>query len=85
MRRIVDILTNVLWVLLLVSSVLIVALVLVHRGRGGGITDVFGGGIASGIQSSAVGERNLSRITWGVAIAWAMSIVLLGLIEKYAG
>jgi len=81
----VDILTNVLWVLLLVSSVLIVALVLVHRGRGGGITDVFGGGIASGIQSSAVGERNLSRITWGVAIAWAMSIVLLGLIEKYAG
>ena len=80
-----DILTNVLWVLLLVSSVLIVALVLVHRGRGGGITDVFGGGIASGIQSSAVGERNLSRITWGVAIAWAMSIVLLGLIEKYAG
>jgi len=81
----VDILTNVLWVLLLVTSVLIVALVLVHRGRGGGITDVFGGGIASGIQSSAVGERNLSRITWGVAIAWAMSIVLLGLIEKYAG
>ena len=80
-----DILTNVLWVLLLVTSVLIVALVLVHRGRGGGITDVFGGGIASGIQSSAVGERNLSRITWGVAIAWAMSIVLLGLIEKYAG
>lgn len=80
-----EILSTVLWVLLLTTSVLIVALVLVHRGRGGGITDVFGGGIASGIQSSAVGERNLSRITWGVTIAWAMSIVLLGLIEKYAG
>lgn len=79
-----DILTTVLWVLLLVTSGLIIALVLVHRGRGGGITDVFGGGIASGIQSSAVGERNLSRITWGVSIAWGMSIVLLGLIEKYA-
>lgn len=78
------ILTTVLWVLLLVTSGLIIALVLVHRGRGGGITDVFGGGIASGIQSSAVGERNLSRITWGVAVAWGMSIVLLGLIEKYA-
>ncbi len=78
------ILTTVLWVLLLVTSGLIIALVLVHRGRGGGITDVFGGGIASGIQSSAVGERNLSRITWGVSIAWGMSIVLLGLIEKYA-
>jgi len=80
----VHILTTVLWVLLLVTSGLIIALVLVHRGRGGGITDVFGGGIASGIQSSAVGERNLSRITWGVSIAWGMSIVLLGLIEKYA-
>ena len=78
------ILTTVLWVLLLVCSVLVVALVLVHRGRGGGITDAFGGGIASGIQSSAVGERNLSRITWGVTITWALSIVLLGLIEKYA-
>lgn len=80
-----EILTTVLWVLLLVTSGLIIGLVLVHRGRGGGITDVFGGGIASGIQSSAVGERNLSRITWGVAVAWGMSIVLLGLIEKYAG
>jgi len=81
----VHILTTVLWVLLLVTSALIIGLVLVHRGRGGGITDVFGGGIASGIQSSAVGERNLSRITWGVSIAWGMSIVLLGLIQKYAG
>lgn len=80
-----QILTTFLWVLLLLSSVLIVILVLVHRGGGGGITDVFGGGIASGIQSSAVGERNLSRITWGVAVTWGMSIVLLGLIEKYAG
>jgi preprotein translocase subunit SecG len=79
----VEILTTVLWVLLVTTNVLLVALVLIHRGRGGGITDVFGGGIASGIQSSAVGERNLSRITWGVAIAWAMSIVLLGLITKY--
>jgi preprotein translocase subunit SecG len=79
----VEILTTVLWVLLVTTNVLLIALVLIHRGRGGGITDVFGGGIASGIQSSAVGERNLSRITWGVAIAWAMSIVLLGLITKY--
>ncbi len=78
-----EILTTVLWVLLVATNILMVGLVLVHRGRGGGITDVFGGGIASGIQSSAVGERNLSRITWGVAIAWSMSIVLLGLITKY--
>jgi preprotein translocase subunit SecG len=79
----VQILTTVLWVLLVATNLLMIGLVLVHRGRGGGITDVFGGGIASGIQSSGVGERNLSRITWGVAITWAMSIVLLGLITKY--
>jgi len=81
----VHILTITLWVLLMVSGLLIIGLVLVHSGRGGGITDVFGGGISSGIQSSAVGERNLSRITWGVTIVWAMSIVLLGLISKYSG
>lgn len=79
-----QILTTVLWVFLIATNLLMIGLVLIHRGRGGGITDVFGGGIASGIQSSAVGERNLSRITWGVAIAWAMTIVLLGLITKFA-
>lgn len=78
-----QILTTVLWVFLVATNLLVIGLVLVHRGRGGGITDVFGGGLASGIQSSGVGERNLSRITWGVAIAWAMTIVLLGLVTKY--
>lgn len=78
------VLNNILWILLAITSVLLIALVLIHRGRGGGITDVFGGGIASGIQSSAVGERNLTRITWGVAIAWGMIVVLLGLISRFS-
>lgn len=78
------ILTNILWVVLVVSSLLLIALVLIHRGRGGGITDMFGGGLSSGIQSSAVGERNLTRITWGVAIAWGMVVVLLGLISRFS-
>lgn len=79
-----EILENVLWGLLVVTSILIVGLVLIHRGRGGGITDMFGGGIASGIQSSAVGERNLTRITWIVAVVWVMIIVLLGLITRFS-
>ncbi|WP_296665376.1 preprotein translocase subunit SecG [Demequina sp.] len=78
------ILETVLWVILVLTSLLLIALVLVHRGRGGGITDMFGGGIASGIQSSAVGERNLSRITWGVAIVWAAVVVLLGLLSRFS-
>lgn len=79
-----DFLTNTLWVLLAITSLLIIGLVLIHRGRGGGITDMFGGGLASGIQSSAVGERNLTRITWGVAIFWGLIVVLLGLIARFA-
>ena len=80
-----DVLETILWVILVVTGLLLLALVLTHRGRGGGITDVFGGGLASGIQSSSMGERNLTRITWSVAIVWRMSIVLLGLISRFAG
>lgn len=79
-----EVLSTILWVLLGLLSIALIGLVLIHRGRGGGITDVFGGGIASGIQSSAVGERNLSRITWAVVIAWGMIIVLLGLIDRFS-
>lgn len=77
-----QILANVLWVLLAVLSVIIIALILMHRGRGGGVSDMFGGGVASGIQSAGAGERNLSRITWGVIIVFGMVVVLLGLVQK---
>lgn len=79
-----EILETTLWVLLVITSLVMVGLVLVHRGRGGGITDMFGGGFASGVQSSAVGERNLTRITWIVAIVWAMVVVLLGIISRFS-
>lgn len=78
-----EILTNTLWVVLVITSVLIMMLVLLHRGRGGGFADMFGGGIASGISASGSGERNLDRITWGVVIVWGMVVVLLGLVAKY--
>ncbi len=80
-----QVLETILWVMLVVTGLLLLGLVLMHRGRGGGMSDVFGGGLASGVQSSAVGERNLTRITWGVAIAWGMTVVLLGLVTKYVG
>lgn len=80
-----QILTTILWVALVILGLLMIALVLIHRGRGGGITDMFGGGLASGVQSSAVGERNLTRITWGVAIFWGLTVVLLGLVARFAG
>ncbi|WP_129337162.1 preprotein translocase subunit SecG [Cellulomonas endophytica] len=71
-----------LMVLLVLTSLLLVPLVLLHKGRGGGLSDMFGGGITSNAASSGVAERNLNRITVGVAVVWAVMIVLLGLVER---
>jgi len=72
----------VMQVLLVITSLLLVPLVLLHKGRGGGLSDMFGGGISSSAGSSGVAERNLNRITIGVALAWAAVIVVLGLLER---
>ena len=71
-----------LQVLLVLTSLLLVPLVLLHKGKGGGLSDMFGGGITSSAGSSGVAERNLNRITVGTALVWTTIIVLLGLIER---
>jgi len=70
-----------LQVLLVLASLLLVLLVLLHKGRGGGLSDMFGGGISSSAGSSGVAERNLNRITIGSALVWTVIIIVLGLIE----
>ncbi|MDQ3617011.1 MAG: preprotein translocase subunit SecG, partial [Actinomycetota bacterium] len=50
-------------VLLMITSLLLIVLVLLHKGRGGGLSDMFGGGVSSGLGGSSVAERNLDRIT----------------------
>ncbi len=65
-----DALRIVLQVLLVITSVLVVLLVLLHKGRGGGLSDMFGGGISSTAGSSGVAERNLNRLTVGLALVW---------------
>ncbi|WP_448060950.1 preprotein translocase subunit SecG [Cellulomonas hominis] len=75
-------LTITLQVLLVLASLLLVPLVLLHKGKGGGLSDMFGGGITSNAGSSGVAERNLNRLTVGVAVFWAVIIILLGLIER---
>ena len=57
-------------VLLVISSLLLILMVLLHKGRGGGLSDMFGGGVSSGIGGSSVAERNLDRITIGAGIIW---------------
>lgn len=69
-------------IMLLVTSVLLIVLVLLHKGKGGGLSDLFGGGVSTSVGGSSVAERNLDRITVGVGLIWAATIIALGLITK---
>lgn len=71
-------------ILLILSSVLLIVLVLMHKGRGGGLSDMFGGGVSSSLGGSSVAERNLDRITVGTAVVWAVCVVALGLLYRFS-
>ena len=60
-------------------SLLLILLILLHSGRGGGLSDMFGGGVGSAAVGSTVVERNLDRITVATAIIFAFTTVLLAL------
>ncbi|MGO1293834.1 MAG: preprotein translocase subunit SecG [Cellulosimicrobium funkei] len=77
-----DVLRILLQILLVLTSAFLTLLVLMHKGKGGGLSDMFGGGISSSVGSSGVAERNLNRITVAFALVWAVVIVLLGLLQK---
>ena len=70
-------------VLLALTSILLTLMILLHKGRGGGLSDMFGGGVTSNLGSSGVAERNLNRITIVVALIWVSSIVALGLFTRF--
>ncbi|HEX2550869.1 MAG TPA: preprotein translocase subunit SecG [Nocardioidaceae bacterium] len=72
-------------VLLILTSLLLILLVLLHKGRGGGLSDMFGGGVSSGLGGSSVAERNLDRITIGAGVIWFACIIALGLLLKAQG
>ena len=78
-----DILQFILQVLLGITSVLLTLLILLHKGRGGGLSDMFGGGMTSSFGSSGLAERNLNRFTVVLALVWFVAIVGLGLITKF--
>ncbi|NUT35288.1 MAG: preprotein translocase subunit SecG [Hamadaea sp.] len=66
-------------VILLLTSGLLTLLVLLHRGKGGGLSSMFGGGVSSNLAGSSVAEKNLDRYTVLVGIIWFACIVGLGL------
>lgn len=69
--------------ILVITSLLMIVLVLLHKGRGGGLSDMFGGGVSSSLGGSSVAERNLDRFTVGVGVVWFACCVALGLLLAY--
>lgn len=69
-------------IVLVVTSVALALFVLMHKGRGGGLSDLFGGGVSSSMGGSTVAERNLDRLTIILAVIWLGCIVALGLLYK---
>jgi preprotein translocase subunit SecG len=69
-------------IVLILTSLLMILLVLLHKGKGGGLSDLFGGGVSSSLGGSSVVERNLDRLTIGIGIVWIAAIIGLGLLLK---
>jgi preprotein translocase subunit SecG len=70
-------------VILAVTSVMLTMTILLHRGRGGGLSDMFGGGVSSTLGSSGVAERNLNRLTVIIGIIWVLAVVAIGLFTRF--
>ena len=70
-------------IVLIITSLLMMLLVLLHKGKGGGLSDLFGGGISSSLGSSSVVERNLDRITIFFGVLWFVLVVALGWIINH--
>ena len=73
-----------LQVLLVITGLIQVLLILMHKGKGGGLSDMFGGGVSTSLGGSSVAERNLTRFTVAVAAIGVTCIVSLGLLDRFS-
>lgn len=73
-----------LQIVLVISSILMTIFVLLHKGKGGGLSSLFGGGVQANLSGSTTVERNLDRVTIVLAIIWIACIIALNLIQTYA-
>jgi preprotein translocase subunit SecG len=69
-------------IVLMLSSTVLVVLILLHRGKGGGLSSLFGGSVSSSLSGSSVVEKNLDRLTLFTGAVWTVCIVGLGLLLK---
>ena len=70
-------------IVLTIASLMMIVLILMHKGRGGGLSDMFGGGVSSTLGGSSIAERNLDRFTVGVGVIWFATVIALGLLLAY--
>ena len=74
-----------LQVVLVLANLFLIMLILMHKGKGGGLSDMFGGGMSSSLGGSTIAERNLDRFTIAIGIVWFITILGLGLLARFAG
>ena len=74
-----------LQVIVVLLSFVLTLLILMHKGKGGGLSDMFGGGISSSAGSSGVADPNLNRITLVTLLIWLVSIIPYSLLAKLGG
>jgi len=71
-------------VVLVLANLFLIMLILMHKGKGGGLSDMFGGGMSSSLGGSTIAERNLDRFTIAISIVWFITILGLGLLARFA-
>ena len=76
------ILKIVLEIIVVIASILLTLLILMHKGKGGGLSDMFGG-LTQNAGTSGVAEKNLNRWTIFIALVWVAIIIALGLMTKF--
>ncbi|HRA75008.1 MAG TPA: preprotein translocase subunit SecG [Propionicimonas sp.] len=68
-------------IVLILTSLVLALFILLHKGRGGGMSDLFGGGMSTSMGGVSVAERNLDRLTIIIGLIWLFAI--LGLLVLY--
>ena len=71
-------------VVLVLANLFLIMLILMHKGKGGGLSDMFGGGMSSSLGGSTIAERNLDRFTVAIGLIWFITILGLGLLARFA-
>ena len=74
----------VLQIVVILASMLLTLLILMHKGKGGGLSDMFGGGLTQNAGTSGVAEKNLNRWTVIIALIWVAIIITLGILTKFS-